>query len=47
VEYLSKLTDLLVFTRGNAGPDILFTAEYDYKGEVICERYSKEKIIKR
>jgi hypothetical protein len=47
VEYLSKLTDLPAFARGNAGPDVLFTAEYDHEGGATCERCSKEKVIER
>jgi len=46
-EYLSKLTDLPAFARKNAGPDVLFAAEYDYEGGATCERCSKEKTIKR
>jgi nucleoside phosphorylase len=45
LEYLSKLTDLLAFARENAGPDVLFTAEYDHEGRATCERCSKEKVI--
>ena len=47
LEYLSKLTDLPAFARGNAGPDVLFTAEYDHEGGATCERCSKEKVIER
>jgi nucleoside phosphorylase len=47
LEYLSKLTDLPAFARENAGPDVLFTAEYDHEGGATCERCSKEKVIER
>ena len=47
LEYLSKLTDLPAFARENAGPDVLFTAEYDHEGGATCERCSKEKAIER
>jgi hypothetical protein len=45
LEYLSKLTDLPAFARESAGPDVLFTAEYDHEGRATCERCSKEKVI--
>jgi len=47
LEYLSKLTDLPEFARSNAGPDVLFAAEYDHEGGTTCELCSKEKVIER
>ena len=46
-EYLPKLTDLPVFARENAGPDILFDADYYHVGGAACEECSKERTVKR
>ena len=46
-EYLSKLTDLPVFARESAGPDVLFEANYNHVGGAACERCSKESVVER
>ncbi|KAF2174971.1 purine and uridine phosphorylase [Zopfia rhizophila CBS 207.26] len=46
-EYLSKLNGLPTFTRENAGPDVLFAADYDHEGGAACEQCSKEKVVER
>ncbi len=46
-KYLSKLTDLPLFARGNAGPDILFEAAYEHTGGETCETCSKGRIVRR
>ena len=46
-EYISKLNRLPSFTRDNAGPDILFEADYNHEGGTTCERCSEERIVAR
>jgi nucleoside phosphorylase len=47
LEYVSKLERLPTFTRGDAGPDILFEASYNHKGGATCGDCSKEKVVAR
>jgi len=46
-EHLSKLTDLPLFARSSAGPDILFEATYEHTGGPTCETCSKERAVHR
>jgi nucleoside phosphorylase len=46
-EYLSKLNSLPTFARENAGPDILFNADYNHVGGAACEQCSKERVWER
>jgi hypothetical protein len=46
-EYIFKLNRLPSFTRDNAGPDILFEADYNHEGGTTCERCSEERIVAR
>jgi nucleoside phosphorylase len=47
LEHISKLRDLPQFTRGAAGPDILFEATYNHEGGSTCESCSAEKQVIR
>jgi nucleoside phosphorylase len=46
-EYISKLNGLPMFSREDAGPDILFEADYSHMGGATCEQCSKMKIVER
>jgi nucleoside phosphorylase len=46
-EYLSKLNGLATFTREDAGPDVLFDADYNHVGGAACEQCSKERVWER
>jgi hypothetical protein len=45
LEYASKLNSLPMFTREDAGPDLLFEADYNHVGRAACEKCSKERIM--
>ena len=47
LEFASKLNGLSTFTRQNAGPDILFEADYNHIGGATCDQCSKERAVKR
>lgn len=46
-EYVSKLSDLPVFSRENAGSDVLFEASYGHAGGATCDSCSKDRVIER
>jgi nucleoside phosphorylase len=46
LEYVSKLNRLPMFTC-DAGPDILFEADYNHAGGAACEKCSKERVVER
>jgi nucleoside phosphorylase len=46
-EYLSKLDTLPDFTRGAAGTDILFEAEYDHRGGPTCRQCDTSYLVDR
>lgn len=46
-EYISKLNRLPIFTRENAGPDVLFAANYNHVGGATCEQCNKKRIVER
>ena len=45
--YLSRLSDLAMFKRDNAGPDILFEASYNHTGGTTCGSCSKDMVVNR
>ena len=45
--YLSMLNHLPIFTRNNAGPDILFEPSYNHIGGHTCEKCSKDRLVVR
>ena len=45
LEYLLKLNSLPGFGYKAAGLDTLFRAEYNYKGEVTCSKYSRDYLV--
>jgi nucleoside phosphorylase len=47
LEYASKLNHQPMFTRENAGPDLLFEADYNHIGGTTCEQCSKGRVVKR
>jgi nucleoside phosphorylase len=46
-KYVSKLSDLPVFVRNNAGSDVLFDASSHHVGGATCELCSKDRVIER
>jgi hypothetical protein len=46
-EYIFKFNGLPTFARENAGPDILYEADYNYKGEATYEQCSRERTVHR
>lgn len=46
-EYASKLNRLPIFAREDAGPDLLFEADYNHVGGATCEQCNKERIVER
>jgi nucleoside phosphorylase len=46
-EYVSKLNGLLTFARKDAGPDVLFNANYNHVGGATCKQCSKEKVVEQ
>jgi nucleoside phosphorylase len=46
-EYVSKLGDLPVFARDNAGSDVLFEASYNHTGGATCDSCSRDRVIER
>jgi nucleoside phosphorylase len=46
-EYISKLNGLPKFGRENAGPDILYKADYNHEGGATCEQCSRERTVDR
>jgi nucleoside phosphorylase len=47
LEYVSKLNRLPMFTREDAGPDILFEADYNHVEGATCEQCNKERVVER
>jgi hypothetical protein len=47
LEYFPKLDSLPKFAREEAGPDILFKADYNHVGGAACEQCSKEMVLAR
>jgi hypothetical protein len=47
LEYFSKLHSLPTFTRENAGPDVLFEADYNHGRGAACGQCSKERLVAR
>ncbi|OJD18908.1 hypothetical protein AJ78_01094 [Emergomyces pasteurianus Ep9510] len=47
VKYASKLSRLPIFTRENAGPDILFEANYNHVEGATCDQCNKESVVNR
>jgi nucleoside phosphorylase len=47
LEYASKLNSLPSFTREDAGPDVLFEADYNHVGGAACEQCSKTRMVQR
>jgi nucleoside phosphorylase len=47
LEYFSKLDSLPTFARENAGPDVLFEADYNHGGGAACGQCSKERLVAR
>ena len=47
LEYISMLDSLPTFARKDAGPDILFEADYNHVGGAACEKCSKERAVDR
>ncbi|RYO89737.1 hypothetical protein DL764_008540 [Monosporascus ibericus] len=46
-EYASKLNSLQTFAREDAGPDILFEADYNHVDGAACEQCSKGRVVER
>lgn len=46
-EYLSKLGDITIFKRKNAGLDVLFQADYNHVGGDTCEKCNKQRLVVR
>ncbi|RYP57870.1 hypothetical protein DL770_010563 [Monosporascus sp. CRB-9-2] len=46
-EYASKLDSLPTFTREDAGPDVLFEADYNHVEGAACEQCSIERAVER
>jgi nucleoside phosphorylase len=46
-EYISKLNRQPTFARENAGPDILYQADYNHEGGATCEQCSGERTVDR
>ena len=47
LEYVSKLDSLPAFAREDAGPDVLFEADYNHEGGATCGTCSKGKVVAR
>ena len=47
MEHASNFDQLPEFARQNAGPDVLFEADYHHVGEATCEMCSKERVVER
>jgi nucleoside phosphorylase len=47
LEYLSKLKDMPIFKRENAGSDVLFQADYNHVGGEACEKCNKQRVVSR
>lgn len=46
-ECVSRFNSLPMFARNDAGPDILFEADYNHMGGAACENCSKERVVAR
>ena len=47
VEFAARLNDLPMFARKNAGPDILFEADYNHIAGASCDQCSNERVVRR
>lgn len=47
LEYTSRLNSLPIFTREEAGPDLLFEADHGHVGGAACEQCSKGRVVER
>jgi nucleoside phosphorylase len=45
--YVSKLSEIPAFQRGNAGPDVLYKASYKHEGGSTCGSCNKESTVER